>query len=246
MKKSEKRLLNIMIAICFIIFSIALCYLVYSFDVDNRDQKRFDDMAQTIDIEENTDEDADNDSGIIDLINRNSDCIGWVKISGTKIDYPVMQTKDNPQYYLRRGFDKQYSYLGTPFMDARCDVNYDNNLIIYGHNMRDGKMFADLLKYKDKAYCRKHNTINFITPNGVQNYTVIAVCNVRNDDEWYGYTSQTDKESFNNLISHIKDKSLYLSQDEIQYGDHFLTLSTCEYSQTNGRLIVVAVRNCGN
>ena len=243
MKKSGKRLLNIMIAICFTILAVVLCRLIYNFNIDNRDQKRFDNMAQTVTIENDGN---DKDSGIIDLINRNSDCIGWVKISGTKIDYPVMQTKDNPQYYLRRGFDKQYSYLGTPFMDARCDVNYDNNLIIYGHNMRDGKMFADLLKYRDKAYCSKHNTISFITPNGVQNYTVIAVCKVRNDDEWYGYTSQTDKESFNNLISHIKDKSLYLSQDEIKYGEHFLTLSTCEYSQTNGRLIVVAVRNCGN
>lgn len=243
MKKSEKRLLNIMITICFIIFSIALCYLVYSFDVDNRDQKRFDDMAQTVTIAEDN-ETNNTDTGIESLIAENPDCIGWLRISGTMIDYPVMQTKDNPQYYLRRGFGKQYSYLGTPFMDARCDVNYDNNLIVYGHNMRDGKMFADLLKYRDKAYCRKHNTINFITPNGVQEYEVIAVCRVKNDDEWYGYTSQTDKESFNNLISHIKDKSLYLSQSEIQYGDHFLTLSTCEYSQSNGRLVVVAVRSC--
>ena len=108
--------------------------------------------------------------------------------------------------------------------------------------MRDGKMFADLLKYKDKEYCESHNIINFITENGVQEYEVVVVCKVKSDDEWYGYTCQKDTESFNNLISHITDKSLYLSQDEIQYGDYFLTLSTCEYSQTNGRLIVIAKR----
>ena len=127
-------------------------------------------------------------------------------------------------------------------MDSRCDMNYDNNLIVYGHNMRDGKMFADLLKYRDKSYFKEHNIIHFITPNGVQKYSVIAVCKVKNDDEWYGYTCQTDKESVNNLISHIKDKSLYQTDETIEYGDHFITLSTCEYSQTNGRLIVIAKR----
>lgn len=232
-----------MITICFIIFAIVLCYLLYNFNVDSQDQKQFDDMAQTITLEEYTDDNTENNNnGITDLINQNSDCIGWVRINNSKIDYPVMQTKDNPQYYLRRDFNKQYSYLGTPFMDSRCDVNYDNNLIIYGHNMKDGKMFADLLKYREKSYFKEHNIIYFITPNGVQEYEVIAVCKVKNDDDWYGYTCQTDKESFSNLISHIKDKSLYFTQDEIQYGDYFLTLSTCEYSQTNGRLIVIAKR----
>lgn len=231
-----------MIIICLIIFAVALSYLVYNFNVDSQDQKQFDDMAQMITIEENTDENADNDRGITDLINRNPDCIGWVRISGTKIDYPIMQTKNNPQYYLRRGFDKQYSYLGTPFMDSRCDINYDNNLIVYGHNMKDGKMFADLLKYRDKAYCREYSTI-LLNINGItKEYELTAVCKVKNDDEWYGYTCQTDKESFSNLISYIKNKSLYISQNEMQYGDYFLTLSTCEYSQSNGRLIVIANR----
>lgn len=230
-----------MITICLIIFAIVLCYLVYNFNIDTQDQKQFDDMAQIVTIDE-TDNDNNDDNGITDLINKNSDCIGWLRISGTKIDYPVMQTKDNPQYYLHRDFNKQYSYMGTPFMDSRCDVNYDNNLIVYGHNMRDGEMFADLLKYRDKEYCNEHSTINFVTLNGIQEYEVVAVCKVKPDDEWYGYTCQKDKESFNNLISHIKDKSLYRIDESIEYGDNFLTLSTCEYSQQNGRLIVIAKR----
>lgn len=231
-----------MINICFIIFAVVFCYLIYNFNIDSQDQKHFDDMAQMITIEENTDENTDNDSGITDLINRNPNCMGWLRISGTKIDYPVMQTRDNPQYYLRRDFNKQYSYLGTPFMDSRCDVNNDSNLIVYGHNMKDRKMFADLLKYREHSYFKEHNIIHFIALNGVQEYEVIAVSKVKNDDEWYGYTCQTDKESFSNLISHIKNKSLYFTQNEIQHGDYFLTLSTCEYSQTNGRLIVIAKR----
>lgn len=233
-----------MITICLIIFAIVLCYLVYNFNIDTQDQKQFDDMSQTITVDEDNDNSNDNENnGITDLINKNSDCIGWVRITGTNIDYPIMQTKNNPQYYLRRDFNKQYSYMGTPFMDSSCDVNYDNNLIIYGHNMRDGKMFADLLKYRDKEYCELHNIINFITPNGVQKYEVVAICKVKPDDEWYGYTCQKDKESFNNLISHIKDKSLYQIDESIEYGDFFITLSTCEYSQQNGRFIVIAKRS---
>ena len=233
-----------MITICFIIFAIVLCYLIYNFNIDTQDQKQFDDMAQTIVIDE-MDNDNSNDNennGIESLIAENSDCIGWLRISGTKIDYPVMQTKGNPQYYLRRDFNKQYSYMGTPFMDSRCDINYDNNLIVYGHNMKDGKMFADLLRYKDKEYCKLHNIINFIIPNEVQKYEVVAVCKVKSDDEWYEYTCQKNKDSFNNLTPHIKDKSLYQIDEPIEYGDNFLTLSTCEYSQKDGRLIVIAVR----
>ena len=227
-----------MITICFIVFAIVLCYLVYNFNIDTQDQKQFDNMAQTVTLEE----DSDTDNGVESLIAKNPDCIGWLRINGTKIDYPVMQTKDNPQYYLRRDFNKQYSYMGTPFMDSRCDVNYDNNLIVYGHNMKNGKMFANLLKYRDKEYCEAHNIIDFVTPNEVQKYEVVAVCKVKSDDEWYSYTCQTDKESFNDLISHIKDKSLYRIDESIEYGDYFLTLSTCEYSQKDGRLIVIAVR----
>lgn len=207
-----------MITLCLIIFAFVLCYLIYNFNVDTQDQKQFDDMAQTIVIDE-MDNDNSNDNennGIESLIAENSDCIGWLRISGTKIDYPVMQTKGNPQYYLRRDFNKQYSYMGTPFMDSRCDINYDNNLIVYGHNMKDGKMFADLLRYKDKEYCKLHNIINFITPNEVQKYEVVAVCKVKSDDEWYEYTCQKNKDSFNNLTPHIKDKSLYQIDEPIE------------------------------
>lgn len=235
-KKSKRRWLNFMITIFFIILAIVLCYGIYNFNVDTHDQKQFDDMAQTVALKD----DEETDSGVESLMSENPDCIGWVRISGTKIDYPIMQTKNNPQYYLRRGFDRQYSYLGTPFMDARCDVNYDNNFIVYGHNMKDGKMFADLLKFKDKSYCNEHNVIQLNINGKTYNYELYAVCKIKDNDDWYGYTCQTDKEAFNNLISHVKNKSLYLSEDEIQYGDYFLTLSTCEYSQSNGRFILIA------
>lgn len=179
-----------MITICFIIFAIVLCYLIYNFNIDSQDQKQFDDMAQTITIEDNTDENADNNSGITDLINQNPDCIGWLRISGTKIDYPVMQTKENPQYYLRRDFNKQYSYLGTPFLDSRCDANYDSNLIVYGHNMKDGKMFADLLKYREIS-----TIINFDFANEELIYSIdseLRVYDLEDVSEVYAKANQNN------------------------------------------------------
>ena len=164
-----------MITICFIIFAVVLCYLIYNFNIDAQDQKQFDDMAQTITIEENTDENADNDNGLADLINQNSDCIGWVRISGTKIDYPVMQTKDNPQYYLRRDFNKQYSYLGTPFMDSRCDLDMnDAEIDLFGFDFsdmeQDNRFSVFCMKdYEDAVFFT--TATNNVHPNRENNLT---------------------------------------------------------------------------
>ena len=79
------------------------------------------------------------------LIAENADCIGWLSIDGTNISYPVMHTPSNPQKYLRRNFYGRYSQSGVPFLDGRCDLQ-STNLIIYGHNMKNGTMFSDLKK----------------------------------------------------------------------------------------------------
>lgn len=86
------------------------------------------------------------------LIKINKDCIGYVEIPGTTISYPVMQTKDKPDFYLNHDFNRNYSFYGTPYLSAYCDVNKSDNLIIYGHNINGGKMFGALEKYKDKEF----------------------------------------------------------------------------------------------
>ena len=85
------------------------------------------------------------------LIAVNGDCIGWLSIDGTSISYPVMYTPSEPQKYLRRSFYGQYSQSGVPFLDSRCSMN-GGNLIIYGHNMKNGTMFAPLLSYAEEAF----------------------------------------------------------------------------------------------
>lgn len=101
------------------------------------------------------------------LIAENSDCIGWLSIDGTNISYPVMHTQSDPQKYLRRNFYGEYSQSGVPFLDGRCDFQ-STNLIIYGHNMKNGTMFSDLKKYVNREFLNTHRTVKIETTDGVQ------------------------------------------------------------------------------
>lgn len=106
---------------------------------------------------------------------QNSDFVGWISIEGTNIDYPVMQTVDNPNYYLKHSFEKQYSDYGVPYVQENCDLGLSDNCVIYGHHMNNGSMFADLCKYADEDFYRAHKTIRFDTLSGFGEYEVVAV-----------------------------------------------------------------------
>ena len=109
---------------------------------------------------------------LTELFAQNPDCIGWLCVPGTQIDYPVMFTPEEPQRYLRRSFYGAYGQSGVPFMDFRCDEN--SNLILYGHNMKNGSMFATLLSYADRAYWEEHPIIRFDTHAASGEYKVLA------------------------------------------------------------------------
>ena len=97
----------------------------------------------------------------------NTDMVGWILIEDTNIDYPVMQTPTDPTYYLKHDFEKNYTDYGCPFMQADCDALCpSDNLIIYGHNMKDGSMFADLAKYRSKDFWQTPNPVWFATELG--------------------------------------------------------------------------------
>lgn len=239
----KKWLFSALILACLAVVVGVFFKLTYDYNTDRTEQKWYKDTAPKITYDENDD---NTDNGIDELVAQNPDCVAWVRIENTKIDYPIMQTKEKPEYYLRRNFNKEYSYIGTPFLDAACDMETSPNLIVYGHNMRDGTMFADLLKYRQKDYGVNNPIIKLITPSGCRRYVVIAVAKVRADDAWYSYTDTVDETIFGEFKKHIESKSLYTINGTMEYGDSFLTLSTCEYSQTNGRLIVIAKRSEGS
>ncbi len=182
------------------------------------------------------------------LREENPDCIGWISIEGTVLDYPVMQTVEEPEYYLKRNFDGEHNDHGVPFLDARCHVGTADHLIIYGHNMADGTMFSVLHKYAQKSYWEEHPVITFETVEGVSQYRVAAVMRVSGvayETQWsiYNCISLNDVE-LEEMVEQLSQGALYHTGVVPVYGDELLTVSTCEslYSQSNDRLVVVAVK----
>lgn len=190
--------------------------------------------------------------GLLALHESNPDCIGWLTIEGTVINYPVMYRPEEKDYYLRRDFYGNYSVAGSLFLSEACDPQKSDNLIIYGHHMADGTMFGSLEKYKDAGFYEKHPEIIFDTLNGTARYEVIAVfCTpvyTGKDFAYYAFTSAGSPEEFDTFLREVMSRSLFDTGRRAAYGDQLLSLSTCEYSQANGRLVVVAkkINESGN
>ena len=169
--------------------------------------------------------------------------MAWVSIPGTSIDFPVMQ---NSEYYLKHDFDGNYTDYGLPFLDERCSLDSSDNLIIYGHHMNDGSMFSALLNYADEDYCAAHPEIVLETEYGAETYQVAAVLREKGsyvDGEWSLFDQiNISAGAFNILVENLDGRRLYDTGRELVFGDKFLTLVTCEYSQNNGRLAVIAVK----
>jgi len=181
------------------------------------------------------------------LYEENPDLIGWVKIDGTPLDYPVMQNEEDKEYYLHRNFNREYEYSGLPFLDHRCDISETStNLIIYGHNMKSDSMFSCLLKYRDKDYYFLHPVIRFDTIYEESEYLIIAVIQSevfrKSDDvfKFYNFIRADTEEEFNEYIKNMKQLSLYSTGTGAVFGDQLLTLVTCSYHTENGRFAVLA------
>lgn len=177
----------------------------------------------------------------------NPDLVGWIQIEGTNINYPVMQTPDSPDYYLKRNFNKQYSDWGCVYVEEACDVfEPSDNVTIYGHHMYDGSMFTALMNYTSRYYLEAHPYITFNTLLERHTYEIIAVfkttASVGKGFHYHTFVDADSPEEFETFVDTCKNLSLYHISATAEYGDKLITLSTCEYSQTNGRLVVVAKR----
>ena len=174
----------------------------------------------------------------------NADMVGWILIEDTNIDYPVMQTPTDPTYYLKHNFEKAYSDLGVPYIQEDCDLAASDNLIIYGHHIKGQKMFGALESYKDKDFYEEHKSIQFDTLTEQAEYEIVAVFKtVAYSSEgfrYYDFVDAEDEKAFDEYVSKCKEFALYDTGVTAEYGDKLITLSTCEYSAQNGRLVVVA------
>ena len=176
------------------------------------------------------------------LYEQNNDFVGWIQIDGTNINYPVMQTPDNPDYYLKHSFEKTWSDYGVPYLDEACVIGQSNNLVIYGHHMSNGSMFCDLELYSDPAFCMDHPVIRFDTLTSFGEYEVIAVFRYNTNQETFRYDREVnmDEGRFSWFIEQVHARELFSTGKDVSFGDQLLTLSTCEYTYKNGRLVVVA------
>lgn len=178
-----------------------------------------------------------------DLFLQNPDLIGWLTIDGTKVDYPVMWTPEDPEYYSHRGFDKSESQNGLLFLDGHSNINEEGgNLIIYGHNMKNGSMFADLLQYEKASFWEAHKEICLDTLYETRIYEIAAVVKESDVEALPFDFTDADVERAQSAISRMESNALYDTGIEMEYGDDFLTLATCDYSEEDGRLVVMARR----
>ena len=177
----------------------------------------------------------------------NSDMAGWLVIPDTVIDYPIMWTPENEEFYLRKGFDKKKLNAGCLILDTdSCVDPLTTNLIIHGHNMKAGTMFGTLGKYEDEDFYKEHKQIILHTKECQRNYEVIAVFYsqvYRTTDKvfkFYKFFQADTEEEFDDFYDNIKEMSIYDTGVTAEFGDHFITLSTCAYHVENGRFVVVA------
>ena len=196
-------------------------------------------------------EDIHDENGILleyaPLYERNSHMAGWLSIEDTRINYPVMHTPGQPDYYLQRSFDGQWSGWGCLYAREECDLSTpSDNVTIYGHHMKDGSMFAGLSAYLDRSFWEEHRYIRFDTLTEHHVYEIFAVFTTTATEgkgfAYHDFINAADEQAFDTFIAKCLSNSLYGTDLIPVYGDKIICLSTCEYTQENGRLVVAAMR----
>lgn len=248
-KHNQKHKRNIIQLFLIIIFIVGLIYMVVYFYRNYQDKLKNQAILNEIPIseEEITPSKTERILQLEELKKENQDIIGWLEIEGTNINYPVMQTTDN-EYYMTHDYLKEYSKNGSIYLDKDYNWNIpSSNLLMYGHNNKNGTMFQDLLKYKEESFYKEHKLIKFTTLEEDVNYEIVAVFNSRvyykNEKDvfrYYYFINAENKEEFDYYIKESKKASLYDTGVTAEYGEQLLTLSTCAYHTQDGRFVVVA------
>lgn len=245
--KQNKKLKIAVLGILIFIFAIGIGYIGYY--IYNNLKSQNDDVLSNIAVDDKqiTETKTERILQLEELKKQNNDIIGWIEIENTIINYPVLQCEDN-SFYMTHNYKKEYSAEGSIFLDK--DYNWElpsSNLLLYGHNNKNKTMFAELLNYKEESYYKEHPTIRFTTIAEDKTYEIIAVFKSRvyyksekDVFRYYYFINAENEEEYNNYINESKKASLYDTGKTATYGDQLLTLSTCEYSQEDGRFVVVA------
>ena len=246
-RKTNKRL-AITKMILVVILVVSVTYIFLHFYNSNKNKNLYDGMSSIV---EKSTETGELDKSVMveqvkELQKENADVKGWIKIDGTDISYPLLQSSDN-DYYVSRNYKKEKSKYGSIFIAYNSDLKNENShVMIYGHDMKDGQMFAGLVNYIDKSFYDEHPTIRIATDEKEELYQIIYVFKSRrfNEDEtevfrYYRYYEFNAQREIEEYINNCKKEQLYDTETNIT-SNQIITLTTCEYSQKDGRLVVVA------
>lgn len=246
MKKSKnsdkiRKIVFVLSAIVFVVsFAIIVKLCVIEPSENNSTMKEIEEVYYD---EENPQDRGDLDS----LMGINSDIKGWIKLNDTPINYPVLQSADTDStYYLYRNYKKNSSGFGSIFLDSLCDISKPSkNLILYGHNMRDGSMFGHLLKYDNLDFYKERPVIFFDTLEEQGDWKIISVFKTNTLSEqgkFFNYLKIdfAKEDDFLDFVYDVKIRSLIDTPVDIGKNDRLITLSTCSYELKDFRTVVVA------
>lgn len=249
--KQANKLKKLILVILVFIFIIGISYIGYYLYNRNKDKKENTEILNNIEIDNTqiTPQKTEMMLKLEELQKENNEIIGWLEIEGTNINYPVLQANNN-DFYLTHNYKKEKSSSGSLFLDKDFDLqNGSSNYLIYGHRNKQGLMFEDLLKYSKEDFYQKHKTIKFTTNKEDAIYEILAVFYSRvyyksekDVFRYYYFVNANDEAEYNEFINEAKKASIYDTGITAQYGEQLLTLSTCEYSQEDGRFAIVAKR----
>ena len=241
-----------------ILIIISFLYLIYYFKL-KLDARVESNLLNTIKIEENNTTENEvltvelNENAITErmlkvreLKKENPDIVGWIEIEGTKISYPVLQG-DNNEYYLNHNYRNEKTANGSIFLNKDYDWNLPStNLLIYGHNMKNGEMFTDLLKYANESYYKNHPIIRFTTENDDSEYEIFSAfrSKVFYKSEtyvfkYYNFLNAKNDEEYNEFVENAKEASIYDTNITPKYNENLITLTTCAYHTEDGRFVVI-------
>ena len=244
-KKYKKAILNL------ILYIILLSILIYSgikifkwYKDKTNNNKIVEQIKSTVIVEENN-EDGNENGYTVDfnkLKEQNNETIAWLKINNTNVEYPVVKATNN-NFYLNHSFDKSKNSAGWIFADYKNKFdNTDKNIVIYGHNMRDGSMFGSMLNILDaKWYENEENTnITLYNENEKCIYKVFSIYKIENEDYYIKTEFKNDNE-FEEFVKNLKKRSIKDFNVDISKDDNILTLSTCA-NNNKYRIVLHSVR----
>lgn len=250
-----RKIINIILVAIIIVCLSIIGYKYYNYNKDDKLNSEIQDLQPVIneasDLDnnssgENDGQDQSKDGDYVNSANEeelksiNSDYKMWIQIENTNINYPVVQGSDN-DYYLKHNFRKESNISGTVFVESANDIDNDKNIILYGHNMRNGTMFNNITNYKEESFFNEDNKINIIMNNTLYEYEAFSVY-VKNVSEVNLAIGFASEDEFINYAYNEADESLYKKDVDFSAEDNLITLVTCSYEFTDARTIVVARR----